>query len=126
MKKVCLDSRDELVVIDVEQIAYIKADGNSCEIYYIGMKEVKLIISCTLSKMEELLSRVISPDSPHVFTKIGRSLIINQYYLTIINMARQYIKLSDLTEDHVITIREISKPLLRSLKALVAERYSKN
>ena len=36
MRKICINNRDELVMLFVDNIAYIMADGNCTKIKYIG------------------------------------------------------------------------------------------
>ena len=36
MKKICLNNRDEMIMLFVDNIAYIMADGNYTKICYIG------------------------------------------------------------------------------------------
>ena len=109
--KLYLNFRDELIVLDTDEIAYIKADGNYSIIIFI--KGGKQILAMTLSKIESL---ICSPnkDRSEKFVRIGRSIIINQDYLTCINLLKKEIVLSDY-DGHVYTL-PISKFLLKKYK----------
>ena len=36
MLRLCINTRDELIVVDLERIAFLKADGNYTHIMYIS------------------------------------------------------------------------------------------
>ena len=63
-------------VVEVEEIVFIKADGNYSEMH-MRSGDTKLITS-NLAKIEDLLDRA-------VFCRIGRSLLINTNYLAQVN-----------------------------------------
>ena len=54
MRKICINNRDELVMLFVDNIAYIMADGNCTKIKYIGGLQTTL--SLGISKVEAMLS----------------------------------------------------------------------
>ena len=102
MYKLCLNSRDELLIIDLEKIAYFQANGNYTHLNYIG----------TWPK-----------DRPSPFVRLGRSLIVNQTYISEISVIRQKLTLSD-REGHAHSLT-VPKPLLKQYKERINELYLK-
>ena len=56
MKKICLNNRDEMIMLFVDNIAYIMADGNYTKICYIG--GMTTVLSFGISKVETLVSAI--------------------------------------------------------------------
>ena len=120
MKKICFNTRDELIMIDPEQIAYIEAEGNYSRVYYItNYKENDFRIPHGISKVEEILGKVGSTDCE--FIRLGRGIIINRKYIFRINMYDKEIILSDFGINFR-KLRGLPKPWLNSLKKLEIER----
>lgn len=117
MNTLCLNSRDELAIINLSKIAYVKADGNYCSITYISGQTQALTIS--ISKFEEALRLAKEPERAARFIRLGRSLIINSGYLYGISVLRQRILLSDF-DGHVFTLA-VPKLVLKKFKTMVAE-----
>ena len=122
MRKVLFNSRDELISIDLEKVACIKANGNYSTLYYISQREVML--SFGISKVYELILNAHLTESQ--FVRIGRSLIINQAYLERIDVLKQQIILADGTvifdgkEKRSNEIRvSVPKNLLKAYKAFL-------
>ena len=79
MYKLCLNSRDELLIIDLEKIAYFQANGNYTHLNYIAGETHLLTVG--LSKVEEFIRGTWPKDRPSPFVRLGRSLIVNQTYI---------------------------------------------
>lgn len=92
MNKICINGRDELVMLDLNKVACLKADTNYTTVYYIsGMTTT---IAMGLNKMESIIVAV--PKSATCdFVRVGRSYIVNQAYLFQIFVLRQKLILSD-------------------------------
>lgn len=118
--KLCLNSRDELYMLDLDKVAYIEASGNYSRIVYV--EGMQIVVTLGLSKVEELIKQSMVKTAISPFVRLGRSYIINQNYLTHINVVRQRLTLSDCMEHtHVL---EIPKALLRSYKDLIKEKFT--
>ncbi len=91
MYKLCLNSRDELLIIDLTKIAFLQSNGNYTNMQYIKGETHLLTIGIT--KVEEYIRQVWPADQPSPFIRLGRRLLINQTYLTEINMLKQRITL---------------------------------
>lgn len=115
MNKLCLNSRDELLMIDLDQVAYLQANGNYTQIEYIAAHGPLLGVG--LTKVEQLLSRAYPPGQRSPMVRLGRSLIVNQRYLVQISITNQRLVLSD-NAGHVHTLAA-PKPLLKQYKDLL-------
>ena len=121
MYKLCLNSRDELLIIDLTKIAFLQSNGNYTNMQYIKGETHLLTIGIT--KVEEYIRQVWPADQPSPFIRLGRRLLINQTYLTEINMLKQRITLSDI-ETNCYTLA-VPKPLLKQYKELIYENFKK-
>ena len=121
MYKLCLNSRDELLIIDLTKIAFLQSNGNYTNMQYIKGETHLLTIGIT--KVEEYIRQVWPADQPSPFIRLGRRLLINQTYLTEINMLKQRITLSD-RETNCYTLA-VTKPLLKQYKELIYENFKK-
>ncbi len=119
MYKLCLNSRDELLIIDLEKIAFFKANGNYTHMNYI-LGETHLL-TIGLSKVEEFIRMTWPKSTPSPFVRLGRSLIINQSFLSEISVLKQRIVLSDKCE-HSYSL-SVPKPLLKEYKERINEFY---
>ena len=115
MKKICINNRDEMVILFVDNIAYIMADGNYTKICYIG--GMTTVLSFGLSKIEEMVSAAYAEGTVSPFVRLGRSVIINQLFLYDINILKQHLVLSDCMKN-TITLK-LPKLLLKKYKDLV-------
>ncbi|MBW0022858.1 hypothetical protein V7T09_14060 [Segatella copri] len=117
MKKICLNNRDEMIMLFVDNIAYIMADGNYTKICYIG--GMTTVLSFGISKVETLVSASYADGEVSPFVRLGRSVIINQWFLYDINVLKQHLVLSDCIKN-TITLK-LPKPLLKKYKELVSK-----
>lgn len=121
MYKLCLNTRDELLIIDLAKIAFFQANGNYTHMQYI--KGETHLLTIGISKVEEFIRQVWPADQPSPFIRLGRSLLINQTYLTEINILKQRITLSD-RETNSYTLA-VPKPLLKQYKELIYDNFKK-
>lgn len=117
MKKICINNRDELLVIPVDEIAYIIADGNYTKIVYLGGMQSTL--SLGLTKVENIISQSYAKGKISPFIRLGRSIIINQLYLYDINLTKQTMTLTDCKKSS-LTLK-LPKALLKKYKEMVAK-----
>lgn len=116
-KKILINSRDELVSIDVGLVAVVKANGNYCLVYYINKRET--LVALPIGQLDTLLKA--RNDSVNRFVKVGRSFIINQRYLHRVDLPRQLLYLSDGSPSVNDLIVKMSKNLLRTYKNAIVE-----
>lgn len=121
MKNICLNSRDDLIIIALDKVAYFQAQGNYTKLCYISGDCSLLMIG--LSKTEEVIGKSYEKGTTSPFIRLGRSLIINQKFLAEINLLKQKVRLSDF-EGHSFDVA-VSKPLLKQYKERINEYYLK-
>ncbi len=122
MYKLCLNSRDELLIIDLQKTAFFQANGNYTHINYISGGSH--LVTLGLSKIEEYLRKSWPKDVPSPFVRLGRSIIINQEFLSGISVIKQKITLSD-NDGHSFLLN-IPKPLLKEYKGtIINQRINK-
>lgn len=119
MYKLCLNSRDELLIVNLEKIAFFQANGNYTHLNYIEGKTHLLTIG--LSKVEDFIRKSWPKGKPSPFIRLGRSLIINQAFLSEISVLKQKVVLSDCgTHSYSLSV---PKPLLKEYKEKINELY---
>ena len=107
------NSRDNLLRLDVDKIAYFEADGNYITI--MTQNKVKVQVGTSLTRMEALLSEQLQEESS-VFMRIGKRFIINRNYVFNIDCAHRRLGLSDM--QHFVYSLPVSKDALRRMKEL--------
>lgn len=120
MYRLCINSRDELLIIDLSKVAFFQANGNYTQLTYIGGKTHLLTLG--LSKVEEFIRRSWPASQPSPFVRLGRSLIINQSYLTEISVTRQRVTLSDYGANTYPV--SVPKPLLKQYKERIGTMFA--
>lgn len=91
MAKIYFNTRDELISVDLDLLAVVKADGNYSQAVYINKREITLTFP--IMKVEEAL--LAHNGERYKFLRLGRSIIVNHKYLSKIDMAKQLLILSD-------------------------------
>lgn len=119
MYKLCLNSRDELLIIDMQKIAFFQANGNYTHIRY--MSGDTHLVTLGLSRVEEYIRMSWPKDVPSPFVRLGRSLIINQSFLSGISIPKQKVTLSD-NNGHSYTLN-VPKPLIKAYKERIMNQY---
>lgn len=112
------NTRDEMIKVRLERVAYFEADSNYCHVFFINGAKATLLTS--LVNIETLLTERFRGDSP-MFIRIGKKYIVNKLYIFQINVPRQRLILTDYLTPGVMEI-SLSKDALRNLKQL----YSSN
>ena len=121
MNKICINTRDELNLIDLDFVACINANGNYSNVMY--MDGNKIMVSVGLSQFEAIIKDAASKSqSANTFVRLGRSVIINNRYLSQINILKQKLILSDRGK-HAYQLT-VPKNLLKSYKELIRKSYS--
>lgn len=122
MLKLCLNARDELVIIDLEKIAFFQANGNYTHINYISGDSHLSTIG--LSKIEQYIRASWPADRPSPFLRLGRSIIINQSFVSRISVLKQKLTLSD-NDGHSYSLN-VPKALLKQYKEHIYKLYTAN
>lgn len=120
MARICLNTRDELIIIDLNKVAFMRADGNYTNIMYIDGQAV--VLSLGLSKVEALVGQAYPKGTKSPFVRMGRSMIINQSYLNRINIQKQRLYLYDY-KNHVYSLT-VPKSLLKEYREIIRKQYT--
>ena len=75
-----------LMRVAVDEIVYVKADGNYCDLVLINGQSRKMTFQ--LHYFEENLKLLQNAD---LFIRVGRSLIVNRQYVHVIDLVEQTI-----------------------------------
>lgn len=113
-KRIIFNSRDELLRMDISKIVYFEADGNYTHI--VSLNKLKATIGASLSKTEEVLTAQLG-EQAHQFMRVGKRFIVNFRYVYSVNLARQYLVLSD--QEHFAYQLPVSKDALKRMKELM-------
>ena len=108
------NTRDELIRVKLERVAYFEADSNYCHVVFINGARATLLTS--LINVEKLLSEQFKKNASN-FIRIGKKVIINSRFIFQINVLRQKLILSDFVSPNIIELN-ISKDALKNLKNL--------
>lgn len=108
-----LNSRDELLRIEVSKIIYLEGDGNYT--YIVEKNGNREILPYTLAKMQTLLSNSLK-EKAATFVRVGKKHIVNHHYVYRINIPQQRLELSD-GESFTYKL-ESSKEALKALREL--------
>ena len=108
-----LNSRDELLRIDINKIVFFEADGNYTNIILVN--QLKGVVCMNLARMQQVLSEKLK-EQASIFARVGKKYIINLSYVYQINVLRQRLVLSD--GEHFTFSLEVSKEALKHLKDL--------
>lgn len=120
MTKLCLNSRDELIVLNLERVAFFQANGNYTQLTYISGQ--KQLLTIGLSKIEEIIRSATPAGQPGNFLRLGRSVIINKTFILTISVPKQKLYLGDY-ENHLFNL-SVPKPLLKALKNEIAADHT--
>ena len=120
MEYLILNSRDELLRIDISRIVYFEADGNYTNIYLCN--KLKGTVCMNLARMQQALTLQLREKATR-FARIGKSYIVNLNYVYSIQMLKQRLVLSDqLTFAFQISV---SKEALKALRELFLNTNTK-
>lgn len=110
----------EMVQIPDDTLAYVEADGNYSTLHMADGSQY--VLTLQLGQVEKRLADLLNQHDTR-FIRIGKSLIINQAYLSFINYTRQRMILSDCrTFRHELSA---SKEALKALKDYIEKEVIK-
>lgn len=120
MAKLFFNTRDEMFGIDTDLIALVKADGNYSIIFYITGKEIHMPYG--ISKMETILKE--NNDKRNRFVRVGRSVIINHFFVFKIEPLKQTMLLSDGGKENISI--QLPKQTLKAYKDAIYKSADMN
>lgn len=111
-----LNTKIELLRIDIHNIVYLEADGNYTNI--VSINNLKGVVCINLSQMQSMLSEKLQEEAS-IFARVGKKYIINLSHIYSINTARQLVILSDgATFEYQL---KIGKDALKELRRILIE-----
>ena len=120
MTPILFNTRDELIKVDIDKMVYAMAEDNYVHLYFRNNQSV--MVCTTLQSLEQLILNVISRNKKGVYTRIGRRYIVNNDYITQINILKQQLILSDLDAIEPIVLKA-SKEALKQLKQSIIDSH---
>ena len=116
-----INSRDELLRIDISKIVYFEANGNYTTI--VLTNKLKSMANMSLVQTEKALEDRLKNKASQ-FARLGKRFIINLNYVYDINVAKQTLMLTNYSSFAFQV--PISKEALKKLKDLYLNAKSKN
>ena len=110
-----ISTTTEIVRIAVDEIVYILADGNYCDVMMANNTTHKMTFQ--LHYFEEYFQKL----NNNPFTRVGRSLLVNKRHVRIISVPERLIKFGGHTLDPKIPTLRMSKLGRESLHKLKNE-----
>lgn len=109
----CLSAHDELYIIDLDKVLYLKADDHYTDVYYTSGNH--FLVPFGLVKIEACLTEM--PDTRLHMLRLGRKYIVNTNRIFRVNTITELLYLT--SDDGNSVSLHISKPVLRSLIELI-------
>ncbi len=120
MAKLYFNTRDEMTCIETDYVALVKADGNYSRVIYINGREINITFG--ISKMETILKE--NNDKRNKFVKVGRSYILNHFYVFKIEPLKQTMILSDGDKNNIKVT--LPKQTLKAYKDAISMKNKKS
>ena len=122
MIPIIFNTRDEFIKVDIEKMVYALAEDNYVQMVFLNGQ--KALVCTSLNSLERLILSVLRKEQYGSYTRIGRSLIVNNAYITHINLPKQHLVLSDLDTIKPIVL-SVPKAALKVLKTTLLESNKK-
>lgn len=113
-KNLLFSTSSELIRVPTDAVVFVTADGNYSAITMVDC--AKYVLTLQLGQIERQISEIVDVGDNR-FIRIGKSLIVNCDYISLINPARQKLILSDCrTFRHEVSA---SREALKTLKDFI-------
>ncbi|MBR1499233.1 MAG: LytTR family transcriptional regulator DNA-binding domain-containing protein [Bacteroidaceae bacterium] len=121
MMKIFIESRDELRIINLSEVLYLRASHNYTDFVYTDgrVKSELMNISFLESQIAEMTSQ---RNIRNPFVHVGRSLLVNTTHVEVLSMKLQKIIFKTTPPTSI----PVSKFLLKSLKEKISERLAED
>lgn len=113
-KIIYFNSRDELLRVDVERVAYFESNGNYTTL--VTVNKLKVAVAMSLSQMEKWLAERLD-DGASLFVRIGKRFIVNMNFVFRVNIPKQQLLVTN--QSSFAFLLPVSKDALRKLKELM-------
>ena len=119
-KIILFNSRDTLIRIDIQRIAYFESDGNYT--YIVATNKLRSCLTMNLAHTEQALASQLGVQA-HRFMRIGKRYIVNMQHIYQIDTLKQMLTLSD--GSSFVFQLPVSKEALKLVKAILIESAKK-
>lgn len=114
MERLKISTSVGLFRVPTEDIAYIEASGNYCDVHLFNGEAVTMTFQ--LHYLVEALSQL----RQNFFVRVGKSLIVNKNFVYGINITSQDLKLMDHSMNQTFRLKA-SKEALKELKTILEQ-----
>lgn len=114
MERLKISTSVRLFRVPTEDIAYIEASGNYCDVHLFNGEAVTMTFQ--LHYFVEALSQL----RQNFFVRVGKSLIVNKNFVCGINITSQDLKLMDHRMNQTFRLKA-SKEALKELKTILEQ-----
>ncbi len=114
MNYIIINSRDQLLRLEISKIVFFEADGNYTKI--VMANKLKAVVTFSLSLIEKALSDQLKEQAAG-FMRVGKRFIINRKYIYEVSITRQCLVLSDF-EKFAFQL-PVSKAALKTIKEIL-------
>jgi len=117
--KLCVSTRDEVRLIELRDVVYIRASGNYTDFHLVGAK-VRSELT-TLTATEQRIARLCANRSlVNPFLRAGRSLLVNIHHIASVNTQKRQVSFD--TQEPPLTLpKEAARQLKGHLEAAFGE-----
>lgn len=115
--KLCINSRDELRLIELDEVLYLKACGNYTDFHFTDarVKSEPNSLFVFYQQIEMLYGNL--SDSP--FLRVGRSYVVNMNYVSLVNVPKRMVQFRIPSGSFIL----LPKRQCANLKTLMLKRY---
>lgn len=114
-----INTRNGLRIIELDEVVYLKADGNYTDFHYADGK-VKTELSCLSAFESKISSLYITENTVSPFYRMGRSYLINTSHVSAINFQSLVVSFR---QDNVKAISS-TKNILKELRDHLIKIYN--
>ena len=115
-KLIIFNSRDTLIRIAIQRIAYFESDGNYT--YIVATNKLRSCLTMNLAHTEQALASQLGVQA-HRFMRIGKRYIVNMRHIYQVDTLKQLLTLSD--GSSFVFQLPVSKEALKQVKMLMLE-----
>lgn len=102
-----ISNQNEVYWLQPENILYVEADGNYCDIHLTDGDVLKTI-SCQRAEIARMIEMQLAGDLSSMFSLVGKSYLVNLEHIMYINAPRQIL---------MTDINQMGKSVKKSVKA---------
>ena len=114
MEKLKISTSVGLLVVPTDDIAYIEASGNYCDVHLFNGEKV------TMTFQLHYFAKALSNLKRNFFVRVGKSLIVNKNFVYDIHITNQHLKLMDHRMHQNFKLKA-SKEALKELKTVLEQ-----